>query len=71
MLQDYDAITHPPQNLAKVNTVVLIVGEVFEGRYGWDKGAATILMVPLGCAIFCGLHCGTSAARYAEPESAA
>lgn len=63
LLQDYDRITNPPKNLADVNTVVLIMWDVFEARYGWGKGGAIVLIMPMGCAIFCGLHCCTSAAR--------
>lgn len=63
--QDWEGITNPPHNLAKVNTVALIVWDVFETRYGWGQGGAILLLMPLGCAVFCGLHCGTSAARCA------
>lgn len=62
-VQDYDALTYPPERLANVNTVALIVWDVFEARYGWGQGGAIMLLVPLGCALFCGLHCTTSAAR--------
>lgn len=64
MLQDYEGIVNPPENLAKVNTVALIVWDVFEAKYAWGQAAAIVLLFPLGCAVFCGLHCATSAVRY-------
>ena len=67
MLQDYKGIVNPPENLAKVNTVALIVWDVFEAKYGWGQAGAIVLLFPLGCAVFCGLHCATSAARYTPP----
>ena len=71
MLQDWEAITNPPPNLAKVNVVALIVWDVFEARYGWGQWGAFVLLFPLGCAVFCGLHCATSAARCAQATTAA
>lgn len=64
MLQDWQGLTNPPEHLAKVNTVALIVWDAFETRFGWGQAAAFVLLFPLGCAAFCGLHCITSAARY-------
>lgn len=63
LIQDWDAIISPPENLAKVDTVALIFWDIFEARYGWGRGGALLLLIPLGSAIFFGIHCSTSAAR--------
>ena len=66
-MQDWEAITNPPEKLAKVNTVALIFWDVFQARYGWGRGGALLLLIPMGQAIFFGIHCSTSAARCALP----
>lgn len=65
VLQDFEKIMNPPENLASVNTVALILWDVFEARYGWGRGSIIVFVFPLGCSFFCALHGITSAARYA------
>jgi len=57
-------ITDPASNLAEVNGVALIFWDIFEAKYGSGKGALFLLLIPLGCGVFCGLHSITSASRY-------
>ena len=68
MLQDWDAVTQLPEHLAMVNTVALIVWDVFEARFGWGQCGTLMLLMPLGCALFCGLHAATSAASYVKSD---
>ena len=45
--------------------------DIFEARYGSGKMAVVLLMIPLGCGVFCGLHSITSASRYLFESSMA
>jgi len=57
-------ITDPASSLAEVNGVALMFWDIFEAKYGSGKGAVFLLLIPLGCGVFCGLHSITSASRY-------
>lgn len=62
--QNVSNITDPASNLAEVNGVALIFWDIFEAKYGSGTGAVFLLLIPLGCGVFCGLHSITSASRY-------
>jgi len=62
--QNVTNITDPASNLAEVNGVALMFWDIFEAKYGSGKGAVFLLLIPLGCGVFCGLHSITSASRY-------
>ncbi|KAL0027332.1 hypothetical protein WJX79_001331 [Trebouxia sp. C0005] len=49
--------------LVKVNSVALILWDIFEARYGSGVGAVLLLLLPLGCSLFCAIHTITSASR--------
>ena len=59
-----DSITDPASSLAEMNGVALIFWDIFEAKYESGKGAVFLLLIPLGCGVFCGLHSITSASRY-------
>ncbi|KAL0051838.1 hypothetical protein WJX82_002885 [Trebouxia sp. C0006] len=62
-IQNVTNITDPASSLAEVNGVALMFWDIFEAKYGSGKGAVFLLLIPLGCGVFCGLHSITSASR--------
>ena len=62
--QNVGNVTDPASSLAEVNGVALIFWDIFEAKYGSGTGAVFLLLIPLGCGVFCGLHSITSASRY-------
>ncbi|KAL0027156.1 hypothetical protein WJX79_010857 [Trebouxia sp. C0005] len=62
-IQNVDSITDPASSLAEMNGVALIFWDIFEAKYESGKGAVFLLLIPLGCGVFCGLHSITSASR--------
>ncbi len=63
-VQDVESITDPSGSLVKVNSVALILWDIFDARYGSGVGAVLLMLLPLGCSCFSALHTVTSASRY-------
>ncbi len=66
-VQDVQSITNPSGNLVNVNSVALILWDIFDARYGSGAGAALLMLLPLGCSFFGAVHTITSASRYICP----
>ncbi|KAL0051808.1 hypothetical protein WJX82_002508 [Trebouxia sp. C0006] len=62
-IQDVQSIVDPSGSLVNVNSVALILWDIFDARYGSGVGAVLLLLLPLGCSFFCAIHTVTSASR--------